>query len=692
MKIKRHNLSNFSDLGTAVFYPTRTFHLEVQGKTVSEPEKIIEKASSKTYLYSVETKSEYLDFAKYDFRFNLPETKYWSSLILNQYDYEDTVSKFGREFDRASKNLIPQIIGSKTSEEKHFFGRLVNSDNTIFLLRVPQEIETISNSLLDPKTVWKVEFYNSRLTTNNTLDSDVFIDYDVLSVLVPNQIIEEPVLSIYFGPSWDTQIQDYTLDDVPNEYISRYTNNLIDNNQICLTEERYNSFNNYVSKAEYIKLVSEEINSAKILYIVNTTEGGLKTIDMFSAAYTESDLKYRNQNKNILRNDETHDYKLLREKGDLVFDSRSSTLLGIGGNINDCPLLRDKISQLPDDIYSSSSDSGKTTISGKTYIHPKFQEVLGENPEISPYWISSEDIKESMFSHFYITKTGHGEINPGGLVYLKNGRDLQIKATPDKGHFFNGIQGLIKGTDYDQVGDIVTPRNKKTGDKYKILFEEILYTLKLNLSCDSDYPNFGESHNYLLSDLGDKKLKLWYYNYSLEKDVLYTGGTINFTYSTPFKFWIDAEESLYYIPTSKRFFYLEDSSVTLENNKKYTILSIANTPDRLLNSSNVISIVGALNSKQYIVNIETTKEIQVSTKKRLTFEYGDGVEIMFAYEGVDDKDMKFTIINEDTNEISTSVWEENKSEDGIVTLRIPKRTRQNLDFGIKNNYKIIAGV
>ena len=65
---------------------------------------------------------------------------------------------------------------------------------------------------------------------------------------------------------------------------------------------------------------------------------------------------------------------------------------------------------------------------------------------------------------------------------------------------------------------------------------------------------------------------------------------------------------------------------------------------------------------------------------------------MFAYEGVDDKDMKFTIINEDTNEISTSVWEENKSEDRIVTLRIPKRTRQNLDFGIKNNYKIIAGV
>ena len=98
MKIKRHNLSNFSDLGTAVFYPTRTFHLEVQGKTVSEPEKIIEKASSKTYLYSVETKSEYLDFAKYDFRFNLPETKYWSSLILNQYDHNGNNTLYHCEY------------------------------------------------------------------------------------------------------------------------------------------------------------------------------------------------------------------------------------------------------------------------------------------------------------------------------------------------------------------------------------------------------------------------------------------------------------------------------------------------------------------------------------------------------------------------------------------------------------------
>lgn len=690
MKIKRHDLSGFSDLGTVVFYPTRTFHLEVQGVGVSNPDKIIEKASTKTFLYSVELNSEYLDFAKYNFRFDLPETKYWSSLLLNQYDYQNTVSKFGEEFDSVSENLFPQVISSKDTEEKHFFGRLANSENTIFLINIPPEIETISGSLIDPKTVWKVEFYNSRLTSNNTLNPEVFIDYDVLSVLHPDLIKEEPILSVYFGPSWNTQIQDYTLDDLPDEYMSRYTYGLFDNNLPCLTKDIYNSFPEYLSKSEYIKMVKEEINSEKILYIINTTDGDLKTIDMFSAAYSESNLKYRNQSKNILRNDETKGYQLLEKKGDLVFDSRSSTLLGIGGDINDCPLLRGKIEGR--DIYSTSSDSGAVSVNGKTYIHPKNQEVLGENPVISPYWISKGDLKESMFDHFYITKTGHGEITPGGLVYLRSGRTLEVKVTPDKGHRFKEIQGLKEGEGYDKTGDKVTPVVKKSGDKFRFIFEEIVYTLRLNLSCDSDYPNFGESHVYQLSDLEDKNIKLWYYDYTQEKDVQYTGGNINITYTKPFKFWVDTEDSLYYTPNRGQYFYLEDSNTTLETTPKYTVLSIKETPQKLLDSSNIISIIGALKSKQYTVNIETTKEIQVSTKKKLIFEYGEPVEIMFAYEGDTQKEIDIKIINTDTKEESTEGWIKTVDSDGIVTLQIPERTRKNPDLGIKSNYKIIASI
>lgn len=99
MRIKRHDLSKFSDLGTIVLYPTRTFHTEIQGKDSEYKDKIIEKSTTNTILYSTNLTSEYSDFAKYDFRFNLPETDYWSTLIPNLYDYKDTIEKFGEGFD-----------------------------------------------------------------------------------------------------------------------------------------------------------------------------------------------------------------------------------------------------------------------------------------------------------------------------------------------------------------------------------------------------------------------------------------------------------------------------------------------------------------------------------------------------------------------------------------------------------------
>lgn len=692
MKIKKYDLSKFVDLETAVLYPTRTFHLEVQGKNVSNPDKVLETASTKTCLYSVGLNSEYLDFAKYDFRFDLPETKYWSSLTLNGYDYENTVSKFGREFDDASENLVPQVIGTGDTEKKHFFGRLANSENTIFLIKIPKQIETISNTLFDPKTVWKVEFYNSRLTSNNTLSTDRFIDYDVLSVLNPEAVIEEPVLSICFGPSWDTQIQDYTLDDVPEEFLSRYTYRLFDNNRSCLTEEKYLSFNNYVSKTDYIKSVLEEIESERILYIINTTEGEIKTIDMFSAAYPESKTKYRNQNKNVLRNDETKNYQLLIEKGNLVFDSRSFTLLGIGGNINDCPLLESKLSQLSDTLYSNSSDQGKVSIAGKTFIHPKNQEVLGENPEISPYWISKDDLKDSMFNHFYVVEDGNGKVTPDGLVYLKKGKILNLNVVADKGHTFNEISGLIKGKDYTETGNTVSITNISSITKFIFQFKEIIYSLRLYLSCDKDYPNFGESHTYNLSDLRKKNIKLWYYDYSQGDDVQYTGKEITITNTTPFKFWLDTSESLYYISDVNSYFYLEESSFILDSEDKYTILSIKDTPEKLLKDSNIISIIGSLKSKQYTVNIETIKEIQVSTRKNLIFEYGDEVEIKFSYEGEESREIKFSIIDINTGKEVLDPWIKTMNQEGIVTLRIPKRTRENLNLGIKSNYKITASI
>ena len=70
MKIKRHDISKFSDLGTVVLYPTRTFHAEIQGNESEYKENIIKKSTTNSFLYSTALTSEYSDFAKYDFRFN----------------------------------------------------------------------------------------------------------------------------------------------------------------------------------------------------------------------------------------------------------------------------------------------------------------------------------------------------------------------------------------------------------------------------------------------------------------------------------------------------------------------------------------------------------------------------------------------------------------------------------------------
>ena len=205
MRFKRHDLSNFSDLGTVVIYPTRTFHYEITGEI---NEIILDFATSVTYLYSTDLNSEYIDFAKYDFKFNLPETDYWSSLVPNLFDYEDTKSKFTEDFDEISENLVPQL-SDKTSEEeeKHFFGKLTHGVHTIYMIRLPREIETflsLQHQMNVPRTIWKVEFYNSRITTNNTLEGRPFVDFDILP---PEYAVEEPVLSVYFGPEYDTKLE-----------------------------------------------------------------------------------------------------------------------------------------------------------------------------------------------------------------------------------------------------------------------------------------------------------------------------------------------------------------------------------------------------------------------------------------------------------------------------------------------------
>ena len=678
MKIKRHDISKFSDLGTVVLYPTRTFHAEIQGNESEYIENIIKKSTTNSFLYSTALTSEYSDFAKYDFRFNLPETDYWSSIIPNFYEYQDTINKFGENFDSSSENLIPQLSPGNEKPEKHFFGKMSYSGNTIYLINIPREIKTLSNSLNDPKTVWKVEIYNERIATNNK--RGYFIDYDILSMFSPEDILSEPIISVYFGPSWDTQIMDFTFGDLPEEYLSRYSHPALGGN--CLTNEIYEEFDNYISEKDYSKLILEELGSDKILYIVNTTNGDIETIDMFSAGYSESNNKYRNLNTTTLRNDETSEYKILETHSGMVFDSRSSVILGLGGKVSDCPLFSERSNRIS---FSESSSPREVVVSGKTYIRPKNMEVFGENPEISPYWIAPDYLKKSMFNHYYINKTGGGSIEPSGVIYIRSDKFLEINAEADKGNrFFE-----IPGQSYVQNGNKLLLLYPENGSKINVVFRENIYDIDLKLICQKDYPNFGGYKEYPSVSLYDINVQLIYLD-NLGNENIYAGEKMDISCSNPFKFRFNLENSLYKLPISPKFFFLNDPSLVLKKEGEYYVISVKEIPENILESQ-PIEIIGSIESKQYSVYIETSNEIQVSAKKRTILEYGDSFSADFYYDG--NKDLNFIVINEDTKEIEdTGVWEITKIGEGYYNFSIQKRTQQNTAQGIKNNYRIIVSV
>lgn len=681
MRIKRHDLSKFSDLGTVVLYPTRTFHPEVLGESVYE--KMLEKSKSTTYYYSTDLNSEYLDFAKYCFDFNLPESDYWSSLKLNLYNFEDTVSKFTSRFDEISSNLVPQISDKVSDrEEKHFFGKIEKSSSTIYLIKIPREIRTPLGKL---STVWKVEVYNKRLTTNNSI-GDYFIDSDVL----PGEFLTEtPILSIYFGPDFDTQIEDHTLGECFGivDYISRY-NSLDLDLRCCLDDNIYGSFPKYINKYDYLKSVLEEIYSDRLLYIVNTTESGIISVDMFSAAYSDSKNKYRNQNTKLLRNDEPKSYSFINSDSGIILDRRSNTFLGFEDTISSHPLFKERYDSIPDKTYSRSSGGDEVIVSGKTYVHDNIQDIIGDSPEISPYWISKEDLKTSMFNHYYVMKSSGGNITPSGFVSLRSDKFLKVNVTPDKGYKFSQITGLDK-TDYTLSNNTITFKTLSDGIKFTVEFSEKKYAVNINLSCDADYPEYGISNTYRMNEFSNIGLQLWYINSETGEEVLYSGETIYITDNTPLKFRVETKGSLYFIPDSSKFCFRDDPSTYLGLEGKYISLSVDAAKENILGGSSLY-VVGSLQSIQYKVNIETSSEIQMSTKKKSILEYGDGFLCKF-YNDLG-KDINILVMNEDTGKIEEPGIYSITKEDDFTVLTFPKRTKQNPSLGIKNNYRILAGI
>lgn len=660
METRYSDLSDFKDIGTVVFYGLRSFYPELHEVSDIDKTQVISESLCYTYLHSINQLSEYIDFAKYTFSFDMPKTDYWKTLVPNLFEPENTRRLFGRDYDQVSNIICPQLSDVTTeTEDKCFFGRIISPNETINLIQVPSYMG-----------IWKVEVYNSRVETNNELGLD-FVDADVLEKL-GEKITSKPICTIILGPNYNTGIQD--LEYLGISGFGTYYNRYVFNDEFFLTEDVYNGFKDTVSKVGYIRQYRSEIESDKLLYIVNSTSGELKDIDFFSIGYTNSDNKHQHQPETSLRNDNNRKSLILDSPTkEIIWDTRNRSLLSLHKlSPSDCPWFFGKYNSLEGKEYSSSGKSSVVRVNKKEYTPVSSGDIFGVNPVISPWWISVEDIGESLFETHYIMKSGKGEIIPSGLVYNEKNTPLTIRIYPSPGYRFLDIPGFSYTED---SGKIVF--NEVPEKNIRVIFEEIVYNLKLFISCLKDYPkNGGYSHLYSLETLGESGIDFYYL--SEGKEVKYDSTPITIKDTEPLYFRLDFKNSIYHIsgvPT------LDDKTELKQQGDYFVIDSESFVNPGNIQPGDILTVLGEIESNSYSVLLKPGSEIQSSKPKINNLEYGQLFSVQFAKEGGELGLEDIFIVQDGVNVTEGEDWEVTVNE-GVLEFSITG--------GIKNNYEIIV--
>lgn len=660
METRYSDLSDFKDIGTVVFYSLRSFYPELHEVSDIDKTQIISESLCYTYLHSTNQLSEYIDFAKYTFSFDMPKTDYWKTLVPNLFEPENTRRLFGRDYDQVSNIICPQLSDIKTeTEDKCFFGRIISPNETINLIQVPSYMG-----------IWKVEVYNSRVETNNELGLD-FVDADVLEKL-GEKITSKPICTIILGPNYNIGIQD--LEYLGISGFGTYYNRYVFNDEFFLTEDAYSSFKDMMSRVGYIRQYRSEIESDKLLYIVNSTSGELKDIDFFSVGYTNSDNKHQHQPETSLRNDNNRKSLILDSPTkEIIWDTRNRSLLALHKlSPSDCPWFFGKYNSLEGKEYSSSGKSSVVRVNKKEYTPVSSGDIFGVNPVISPWWISVEDIGESLFETHYIMKSGKGEIIPSGLVYNEKNTPLTIQIIPSPGYRFLDIPGFSYTED---SGKIVF--NEVTEKNIRVVFEEIVYNLKLFISCLKDYPkNGGYSYLYSLETLGESGIDFYYL--SEGKEVKYDSTPITIKDTEPLYFRLDFKNSIYHIsgvPT------LDDKTELKQEGDYFVIDSESFVNPGNIQPGDILTVLGEIESNSYSVLLKPGSEIQSSKPKINNLEYGQLFSVQFAKEGGELGLENIFILQDGVNVTEGEDWEVTVNE-GVLEFSITG--------GIKNNYEIIV--
>lgn len=614
MKFNLIDLSEFSDVGTVVCYQERKFY--TGDITDSDLNYLLDHGRSEHYLFSTSITSEYVDFGKTGFLFpgNLSE-----KLLPNLFDYQETLNLSKEpKFDSIVSSSFPRLSRGDEEPREHFFGKLSSSSKTAYLIHLP-------------RGTWKVEVYNSRVSGN--CGRNYFIDYDILKelsgeVLRENgiRITQKPALSIYFGPSYDVSIQDFTLSELLNEgykfddYLERYLN---------LTASEYESFPKNMSVSEYLESYREEVLSEKMLYIVNTPDGKMEDINFYSLSYPESKNPHPHMSEAVVRNDYlwSGNHPILESPNPgVVIDSRSGVLLGLRE-------LKETESSWFTGAISRNLDK---KINGKVWEKAGVSDVFGENPEISPWWYCPDDLPNSMFRRFYVITKGKGYVSPSGLVYLGPGNPLKLDIVPGEGYRYLRVTNAFPKdiSKVDSQISIETPESSYSdGHRFEVIFEEILYSLNFQISCLRDYPRkYGSKNTYSLTNLGDSMvsagIKLIYLTeYGTEAEFGSPKSTYNklnlpkVSDTKELYFRLDFSSSAYEIVGDLR--YPDETPIPKEtiNDKEWYVLRISDFPKSIIEKGENIIPIGDIVSKKYTVLIKSFSGIQISTPKRNIMEY-----------------------------------------------------------------------
>lgn len=393
MKIDRNNFKNFKDIGTLVYYGPRRFYSEKSG--IIE-DNIYDEIKCKGYMFSVDSNSDYLDFAKYGFKFNLEKEKYWSKIKAN---FLDTDSKKLFEGSEHKAELIFPSLSQEEFTEKQFFGKL---EDKTYLIHIPRD-------------TWKIEIYNERITGNF---SGEFYDYDILKELETPEY--NPILSIYFGPLQNTKLTGVSYDEVDEYefYASRYIGF---DEDLGITEEEYKSYEE-LTRREYLESYNE-VKSEKLFYLVLGDK-----VDLVSPGYLKSNVRHRNQNS--FRNSDIINTEFLEKTYTFIRDKRSNTLLGT--RETDCPIFENLLKNSKNVYAEKTYNEGEIVDLGDLYSCCKYEKPL-KNPIISPEWTLNEEL-DSLFDTVFIESGEGGTTIPEGFVSVLKGSEVKVKIIPDFGY------------------------------------------------------------------------------------------------------------------------------------------------------------------------------------------------------------------------------------------------------------------